>query len=88
MTYILDPSYRKCFSSAQKTCDSAEIRPRIASKRYIDCERLCKEDANCKFVFYIPGAHCLKYPSCSVTRQTENVGSTYSKDGFCPGIKI
>ena len=88
MTFISEPSFRNCFSSVRKTCKSNEIKPRIASTRYIDCERLCREDTNCKFVFYIPGRECLKYPSCTVTRQPANVGSTYSKDGYCPGIII
>ena len=88
MTCISEPGFKECFSSIQKRCNSTEIKPRIASTRYIDCERLCNEDDNCKFVFYIPGRHCLKYPSCFKTQQARNFGSTYSKDGFCPGIKI
>ena len=88
MTCILDPGFKKCFSSIKKTCKSKEIKPRIASTRYIECERLCNEDANCKFVFYIPGRHCIKMSSCSKTRPATSIGSTYSKDGFCPGIQI
>ena len=72
-------------SSVKSTCSSQEIEPRTPSTRYIDCERLCKKDPKCKFVFYIPDAHCLKYPSCFTTKVTANVGSTYSKNGYCPG---
>ena len=88
MIFISVPSFTNCLSSSNITCRGEEIEPRIPSKRYIDCERLCKEDSNCDFIFYIPGKHCLKYSSCEDTKETENVGSTYSKNGFCPGTHI
>ena len=83
--YFLEPRYRACTLSTQTTCTGPEIKPRIHSKRYVDCERICQEDHSCKFVFYIPGKHCFKYGSCDETREATNVGSIYSKDGFCPG---
>ena len=85
MISISVPSFTNCLSSSNITCRGNEIEPRIPSKRYIDCERLCKEDSNCNFIFYIPGKHCLKHKSCDDTRQSSNVGSTYSKNDFCPG---
>lgn len=91
MICISEYSFKKCFSSVQRTCKSIRIGQMIASPQYIDCEQKCSEDANCKFVFYTPERNeknCIKYPSCSETRQTFNIGSTYSKDGICPGIKI
>ena len=88
MILLSVPSFTNCLSSRKSTCHGKEIKPRIPSKRYIDCERLCKEDNNCNFIFYIPGKHCLKYSSCEDTKETENVGSTYSKNGFCPGTHI
>ena len=86
--FISDPTFTKCFSSVYKTCKANEITPRIEikSKKYIDCERVCIEDSNCKFVFFIPAQGlCLKYPSCHLTRKPSNIGSTYSKDGNCQG---
>ena len=83
---ISEPSFRECFSSIRETCSSNEIQPRIAKTSYIDCERSCREDAECKFFFHIPGKFCLRYPSCNETRVPANIGSTYSKDGVCPGI--
>ena len=85
LDYFLEPRYRECSSLTQTKCTAAEIRPRIDSTRYVDCERICKQDSNCKFVFYIPGKHCIKYGSCDDTQVASNVGSIYSKDGFCPG---
>ena len=72
----------------KSTCHSAEIKPRGSQTTYVDCENACIQDNNCKFIFYIPGQHCLKYPSCDKTRYPGNVGSTYSKDGNCPGNEI
>ena len=69
----------------KSTCHSAEIKPRGSQTTYVDCENACIQDNNCKYVFYIPGQHCLKYPSCDKIRMPGYVGSTYSKDGSCPG---
>lgn len=87
MIFISEPTFIKCFSSV---CSDNEIQPRIEikSKKYMDCERVCIEDSNCKFIFFIPDQGlCLKYPSCDSTRIPKNIGSTYSKDGNCQGRK-
>ena len=75
-------------SSVRITCGSQELR-RVGKTTYTDCETLCKEDSNCKFMYHVPGEYCLTYPSCNVTRTaTETIGSTYSKDGNCPGSTV
>ena len=85
MIFISDPTFTKCFSSV---CSTNEIQPRveIKSKKYIDCERVCIEDSNCKFISFNPVlGGCLRYPSCDLTRKTKHIWSTYSKDGNCQG---
>ena len=75
--FIIDRSFRKCMSSVRITCGSQELR-RVSKTTYTDCETLCKEDSNCKFMYHVPGEYCLRYPSCNVTRTaTETIGSTY-----------
>ena len=75
-------------SLIKSKCKSVEITPRGSQTTYVDCENACIQDNNCKFIFYIPGRYCLKYPSCDKTGNSVNVGSTYSKDGYCPGNEI
>ena len=75
-----------CLSETHTTCDSAEITPRITATSLSECVHICNEDSSCKFVFYIPShPNCLKFGSCDNIRMTSSPGSTYSKEGNCPG---
>ena len=85
--FFSETKFTECMSLIKSTCGSVEITPRVSQTTYVDCENACIQDNNCKFVFYIPGSNCLKYPSCDKKRHTGYVGSTYSKDGYCPGSK-
>ena len=72
------------------TCDPViKENPRKTPTSEMDCKNICSEDDRCKFVFYIPTSptvqYCLKYGSCEKLREAKNPGSTYSKDGKCPG---
>ena len=88
--FLLGSDYSKCSSSEQTACADKEIRPRIPIDSFIDCIKICNEDNNCNFIFYIPSAGsgqkvCLKYSSCNKLRETTHIGSIYSKKGNCPG---
>ena len=87
---ILGSDYSVCSSSEQTACADGEIKPRIPIDSFIDCIKICNEDNNCNFIFYIPNAGsdqkvCVKYPSCNNIRETTHIGSLYSKKGNCPG---
>lgn len=54
------------------------------------CKEYCNADNECKFIFLVIKSgnnvgSCLKYRSCDKSREANNVGSTYAKEGKCPG---
>ena len=83
---FLGDEFTMCLSETHTTCGSAEITPRITTTSLSECVNICNEDSSCKFVFYIPShPNCLKFGSCDNIRMTSSPGSTYSKEGNCPG---
>ena len=67
------------------TCAETSLEPNKAIESYSDCEKQCNEDLNCKFIFHSAGLNCRRYASCDIMRTTAHTGSTYSKNGNCPG---
>ena len=80
--------YTTCMTSSQKTCGESVLEPKKPVGSYSDCEKQCDEDTKCKFIFHIPGINCNRYASCDTIRTTKFIGSTYSKNGYCPGSEI
>ena len=56
------------------------------------CIDLCNENRNCKFVQLSKHGEgkiaCRMYSSCYLSRVSNWIGTTYSKDGTCPGKKL
>ena len=96
---FLAKTYKKCFTSALKTC-SQQFRTGDRQGGYDwevgKCINHCEEDPHCKFVFHVirtTGKHagikaCYKYRSCDSTRKPLHIGTTYSKQGTCPGFWV
>lgn len=85
---LLGIRYTQCISSSQVTCGPPNLEPERPVGGYYACEKRCNEDINCKFIFHIPGQNCLRYAVCDTITTTNNVGSTYAKNGNCPGINF
>ena len=87
---ILGSEYGTCYSTVKQTCASKfEIDGRKSNVTFSACAKHCDEDDTCKFIFHVPDipqVNCLKYSSCDEIRHTGKNGSTYSKEGNCPGI--
>ena len=81
--------------SVRETCGSPyEINKDNRNKNglgYEGCKKHCNDYNDCKFIFLFENenpnnpADCLIYRACEPTRQTGFIGSTYSKEGNCPG---
>ena len=85
------PAYKECFSSTTKMC-SNDFYIEKSPNDNLDkdqCINYCDGDNNCKFVSYAIKSNgakiCRKYRSCDKSRFGNNVATTYSKDGACPG---
>ena len=93
---------KECYKNARKTCyegDNDEFfvgkSMSVGVKRGADmdvnkCNEECNKVNECKF-FTINiksgGANaCRMYTSCGIITESKNEGTTYSKDGKCPGI--
>ena len=83
--FLIESTYPICIPSMQWTCGEPPLGPNKPVGSYSDCEKQCNEDLNCKFIFHIPGLNCHRYASCEIMRTTVYEGSTYSKNGNCPG---
>ena len=86
-------TYEPCMLSVKETCGSPyEINKDNRNQNglgYEGCKNHCNNNNDCKFIFHFENpnkpADCLIYRACDTTRRTDFVGSTYSKDGNCPG---
>lgn len=74
----------------KKTCTDRKNEDTGEGMNYDECVKFCNQDPECKFIFHIPeNQHglisCIKCNSCNGTAETRFVGSTYSREGDCPG---
>ena len=54
------------------------------------CKKLCDENDKCKFMYFAKrdaNFVCRTYQSCDTFRDVTKAGSTYSKEGKCPGTQ-
>ena len=86
--------YKECYSSTLKSC-SLDFKIDVEKGDNMDlskCIDLCNENTNCKFVQLAKHSEgkiaCRMYSSCYMSRVSNWPGTTYSKDGICPGKKI
>ena len=76
-----------------KTCKIDKLDTKTANKMTPgECMGFCNENSECKFISYLEwnrDVACIMYPSCDETRPTRRgaFGTTYSKNGKCPGVK-
>ena len=75
----------------EKSCSDRNNADTGKGMDYDGCVAFCNQDPECKFIFHIPknqdgGISCIKIRSCNETTKSKFVGSTYSKEGNCPGI--
>ena len=92
---------KECYKNARKTCyggDNEEFfvgnSMSAGVKRGYDldankCNEECNKVDECKFftINIKKGAKsaCRMYRSCGIITESQNEGTTYSKDGKCPG---
>ena len=84
-TGILTAVYSACFSSTKKTCVhkyQIGITPKLDDDK---CKVQCSNDQNCKFAFRDASGFCITYKSCDKTRNSHRIGTTFAKEGKCPG---
>ena len=82
---VVTAMYSSCFSSSLTTCARVyqiNIKPNLDEPA---CKALCSLNSNCKFVFRDTAGYCITYTSCDKTRISHRAGTTFSKEGHCPG---
>lgn len=91
--FMLGQDYEPCFINTTKSCTERNNADTGKRMDYDACVAFCNQDPECKFIFHVPknqdipsGISCIKSRSCDETTKTNFVGSTYSREGDCPGI--
>ena len=89
-------NYEECYSSTQKSCSlDFEIGTKHEANMDLSkCIDFCNENADCKFIQFVrwhvqkDGAYkmaCIRFRSCGLSRESDHIGTTYSKEGTCSG---
>ena len=93
MHHISFADYKACYASMHKTCKINKLDTKTADKMTPgECMGICNENSECKFISHLKWNNawaCMLYPSCDEIRPTKRgaFGTTYSKNGKCPGDK-
>ena len=91
-------NYKDCYTSSQKSCSlTLEIGTKNEANMDLSkCIHFCNQKADCKFIQFVKwhtlkdGSNkmaCIRYRSCGLSRESDHIGTTYSKDGTCSGIQ-